>query len=565
MSILWPVSERPQTFSIAASVAVLVLVVGILNVVLALYVWAPGIALWRGLVPLPETLAMVWLCLWASTVRSPVRRKLATVAVGAVFGILLCFSISEAFFQSYFSRPFYPRSDIPLVRGGLFLLFGDIGHIADVLAPIVVVLILAAGAAFGAGIMLGAGAVLRRIRRPALGLAALTLIAIPIVIAAGIPRSLGGMVVSWVRPEESGFVAVEVPDAAAATEGAQTESDTYRLPGILDRDVYLIAIEAYGYTTVSRPDLSRQIDPYRRQLEASFQRAGYGVVTNYFRSPVAGGYSWLAEATLLTGQWVDSQEKFEDLYGAGLPSVSSLLHDAGYYTLTVRPGTIHGEWPEGWDLYRLEEAITSYNKDFGFAGPWFSFVPVTDQYALWTGHNRVMELTQPGGEAADRPLLVYYQLVSSHTPFSRIPPVIDNWNELGDGSIYNRRSDEIQLFDNTWTGGTQLDEGYVAALKYEFEVLSDYVDRIMDHSRRPIFIMYGDHQPQRPVRTRDAVLSTPMHVASRDESVLELFRSHGFEPGMVGSQQPPHAGMDTFFPMFRDIALTVGGDQDADQ
>lgn len=188
-------------------------------------------------------------------------------------------------------------------------------------------------------------------------------------------------------------------------------------------------------------------------------------------------------------------------------------------------------------------------------GPWFSYVPVTDQFAIWTGEKRIRELTQPGGPASGRPVLAYFQLVSSHTPFNKIPPLIEDWDQLGNGDIYTQRAAEIRLFDNTWTGGTQLDEGYVAALGYVFDVLSDYVDRVMDRSRSPVIIVFGDHQPQRPIRSRDAVLSVPIHVASRDPEILRLFAEQGFEPGMVGSQQPPHAAMDTFFPMFSALAF----------
>jgi hypothetical protein len=152
-------------------------------------------------------------------------------------------------------------------------------------------------------------------------------------------------------------------------------------------------------------------------------------------------------------------------------------------------------------------------------------------------------------------VLAYYQLVSSHTPFNKIPPFINNWEELGNGEIYNRLLDQVQRFDNTWTGGSELDEGYVAAISYVYQVLTDYIDRIMDHSRRPILIIYGDHQPQRPIRSSASIFSVPVHVASRDPEVLDLFAAHGFEAGLRSRQPLPHQRMDRFFPMFAQIAL----------
>jgi hypothetical protein len=532
----------------------------VVNVALSSYLWAPSVTPARALVPIIETLVLLWLMIAAATwLRSAVQRRIAVVVIGTVLGILLAFALAEAFFRFYFARPFYPRSDIPMVRGGLLLLFGDIGRTADILTPITIALILSVASLLGSLLAWGSMTLVRRVALPVAATTAITLIAIPIMLIAGLPRSLSALTVSWIGHSRMDFVELNVAQGAGGeTLPGESESpeSAYRLPGLLDRDIYVFAVEAYGYTTVSRPELAEQIDPYRARLEGALAQAGYEVYSSYLESPVAGGYSWLAEATLLTGQWVNSQEKFLDLTGAGLPSLTGMLYANGYYTLTIRPGTIHALWPEGWDLYRFEESITSFEGEFNYVGPWFSYVPVTDQYAIWTGHKRAAELTGPGGPAADRPLLVYYQLVSSHTPFNRIPPFIEDWDDLGDGSIYNERASEIRRFANTWTGGSELDEGFVAGIGYVFDVLTDYVARIMDRSRSPILIIFGDHQPQPPIRTPDAVKSVPIHVASRDARVLEHFAEHGFEPGMVSSQPPPHLRMDQFFPMFAEIATT---------
>lgn len=240
----------------------------------------------------------------------------------------------------------------------------------------------------------------------------------------------------------------------------------------------------------------------------------------------------------------------------GFSTLTGMFQAGGYYTFTVRPGTVHSSWPEAWDHYRFEEALVAYDGDFSFRGPVFSYVRVTDQYAIWTGDRRIRELTAPGGAAADRPLLAYYQLVSSHTPFNAIPPIIEPWDALGDGSVYNERADEIVRFNSTWTGGSELVEGYVAAITYVFDVLTQYVDSIMDHGRNPVIIVFGDHQPQRPIRSPNAFLSVPIHVASRDDAILRQFELRGFESGMKSGEEPPHRHMTTFYPMLAELART---------
>jgi hypothetical protein len=370
----------------------------------------------------------------------------------------------------------------------------------------------------------------------------------------------GHTVTSWSSPDrlELRSVASAVLDLEEQTEGPLVR-DEYAFPGLLDRDIYMFAVEAYGYASVHRPDIAEQVEPYRTRLYEALRRRGYDVRSSYLVSPVAGGYSWLAEATLLTGQWINSQERFQRLYGADIAALPRMLYDGGYHTLTVRPGTVHGSWPEAFDLYGFADTIVAYDGDFNYVGPWFSYVPVTDQFAVWTGHKRIRELTAAGGQAEHAPLFAYYQLVSSHTPFNRIPPIIEEWEDLGNGDIYHERADEITTFDNSWTGGSELIEGYVAAIGYVFDVLAKYVEEELDTSRNPIIIVFGDHQPQRPIRAPDAHLSVPIHVASRDPEVLAQFAARGYQRGMVSSQAPPHSPMDSFLPMFASLSQVPAG------
>jgi len=546
-----------------------------INALLSLYVWAPNAAPLSALVPLAETLVLLWLSVlihrglaWKSSVRSR-RRRIGTVALGGITGLMLGFSAAEAFFQFYYARHFLPRSDIGMIRGALFLFFGDIGPVADILSPIVFVLTLILLAGVGTAIVAGFGAIVGRLRRPVVLAAVVTLAAVPLAVAAGLPQSLAGMTAgSWFDRADASFVSAGPdvppqgtgdPETSTAAGGDDPPAERYTFPGLRDRDIYMFAVEAYGYAAFHREHISEQLEPTRQAFAEALREKGYEIRSSYMRSPVAGGYSWLAEATLLSGQWIDSQERFLQLSEADLPTLTGTLHEGGYYTFTVRPGTVHASWPEAWELYRFEEAIVAHDGDFNYVGPWFSYVPVTDQYAIWTGHKRIEELTALDGPAADTPLLAYYQLVSSHTPFNKIPPIIEDWQELGNGDVYNRRSDEIQGFNNSWTGGTELVEGYVAAQNYVFEVLTKYIDELLDHDRSPIIVVFGDHQAQRPIRSPNAALSVPIHVASRDPGVLALFEERGFQPGMRSTAPPPHMDMSDFFPMFAELARTTPG------
>lgn len=551
-------------------------IVLMLNLLLSVHIWAPGPQPLRALAVLPETAVLVWaIILVQSLFTGRAVRRIAYALLGAATGFMVGFSLAEGFFQYYYARHFLPRSDIGMIRGAILLFFGDIGATADVLTPIALVLIFTLLAVVGVGAVGGLGVLLHRARMRFAVPAVVTLVALVTFLAAGLQTPPAAMSLrSWFDSGEIAFVddafSEDNPSRDAFTDEAAARArgndaadvrEVYRFPGLLDRDIYLFVIEAYGYATVRHPEISEAIEAPREALADALHRKGYGVRTSYLESPVAGGYSWLAEATLLTGRLINSQARFKQLYELELPTLTGMLQEGGYYTLTMRPGTVHSSWPEGWDLYRFEESFVAHDGDFGYAGPWFSYVPVTDQYTIWTAHNRIRELTAPTGAAAEKPFLVYYQLVSSHTPFNKIPPIIEDWDSLGDGDIYNRRSSEIRRFDNSWTGGTELVEGYIAAVSYVLEVLTDYVSRIMDHSRDPIIIVMGDHQAQPPIRGPENIKSVPIHVASRDEIILRRFAERGFETGMVGTQEPPHRHMSEFFSMFADLARSssVGG------
>ena len=611
-----PAASSPSIGRFLLNLVQVLAVILVLNLLLSAYTWAPGRNLIRGLIILPETAVLVWaIILVQYLVESRRVRRIAHAVLGAATGIMVGFSAAEGFFQYYYARHFLPRSDIEMIRGAIFLFFGDIGATADVLTPVALVLIFTLLAVVGVVAVGGIGVLLHRVRVRLLAPAVVTVAAALTLVAAGLPPSLAAMSsLSWFDSGEATFTEVAataggepagVPaydgdagarigdadaadsDAAASdrnsaagaggspapaspgsgqsrgtsepttTSAGQVDSaaqQAYRFPGLLDRDIYFFVLEAYGYATVRHPEISNAIAVPRAALADALEEKGYGIRTGYLESPVAGGYSWLAEATLLTGQVIDSQARFKQLYEVDLPTLTGMLQEGGYYTLTMRPGTVHSTWPEGWDFYRFEEAFVAHDGDFGYVGPWFSYVPITDQYTIWTAHNRIQELTAPSGAAADRPLLIYYQLVSSHTPFNKIPPIIDDWSDLGNGDIYNQRADEIQRFDNTWTGGTELVEGYTAAVTYVLEVLTDYVSRIMDHSRDPIVIVMGDHQAQPPIRGPENIKSVPVHVASRDGAILQRFAERGFETGMVGTQEPPHRHMSEFFPLFAELA-----------
>lgn len=555
----------------------------VINPSLTLHRWVATSTPWMIIVPVLETILILVLLLSVENPDTGVLRRRITLAGTVVLlasGIV--FSTAESLVQYIWGRPFIVRSDIPMVRSVLLLVFGEIGETDAWLVPTTIAALalitigLAALLATVVRIVLR-GMLVRRERRVTgvVGIAGIVVLVMvvgwevnePPVAATVTPMIVGALTESGrLEMRAIGIEPAPVPTDTTAEESAAPgdSSPAYRFPGLRDRDIHFFMIEAYGYAVFSRDTLREELAPAIDRLAAVLGDAGYGVRSHYLRAPVFGGFSWLSETSMLTGQNIDSQPRYEELLAISreqdISSLSRSLHEGGYHTLMVKPGTVHGSWPEGWDLFRFERSLVAHDGDFAYRGPWFSYVAVTDQYALWTGHNYLREARGSGGVAEERPVYVHYQLVSSHTPFNRVPPYIDDWNRLGDGSIYHERSEEIRTFNNTWGGGTELDEGYTAAIAYTLTVLAEYIDRFLDHDEHPVLIIMGDHQPQRPIREHDAGASVPVHIASRDPEFLKALEHEGFERGMHGSQPAPHRPMMDFYPMLMRIARGSSGE-----
>lgn len=564
-----------QRQATAAGVAALVCsaVAVVPNIGFSIHLWVTRESLWWAMAPIFETLVFVWLMAAAAISSVKRQRRGLAAAAAALFAIVVLFSAAEALFLYIYGRHFVPVADIPMARGGLLLLFGEIGALADVLTPIAIALILAVAVAVGWSFAWITNRALQRVAQPLLGAAVLTIFAGPLVVLLGAPQVVSTALIRSLRPAAS-YEFVEVtthhdqhsgaaadahdsPETPATDAGVPEDRESaaqYALPGIRDRDIYVFVIEAYGKAAFSRDTLYRELEPSYNALVEVLEREGYHIKSRFIESPVAGGFSWLAEATFLTGQNIDVEPKFDALLDSGAGSLPRMLYANNYYTMMVRPGTVHGRWPEGWDFYRFEDAMVAYDGDFGYTGPGFSFVPIPDQFAIWRAHKRLEEVRAEGGPAAERPIYIHYQLVSSHTPFNRIPPYIEDWDTLGDGSVYHERADEILTFDNTWGGGRELDEGYAASIEYVFTAISEYLDRFVDHEGDPILIFFGDHQPQRPIREADATLAVPIHVAARDREILGPLAEYGYTAGFTPQQQRPHPHFTEFYPMFAEIA-----------
>ena len=296
--------------------------------------------------------------------------------------------------------------------------------------------------------------------------------------------------------------------------------------------VFLFVVESYGQTVFSDPDHAARVVPVVKAAEADLRAAGFHMCSAYLASPTFGGSSWLAHGTLASGVRLNSQIRHDLLLGSDLVPLAEYFNRAGYRTVCAMPGTL---WPSpAGRFFRFQRTVNA--ADFGYKGPDFAWAPMPDQYVL----NRVYR--QEIQHASD-PLLVEFILVSSHAAFDLQAPYVEDWQLLGDGSLFN--SLEALKFPGAWSDPPKLAEAYSAAIIYEVTLLREFIRRFLAGGE--LVIIMGDHQPCAPVTGRNASWSVPVHVISRNPDAIRRFVQRGYTEGLVPGQAPPHPGMETFF------------------
>jgi hypothetical protein len=316
---------------------------------------------------------------------------------------------------------------------------------------------------------------------------------------------------------------------------AQLDQTPSSLDGLGGADVYIIFIESYGQTVFDDKRHLPLISPVMIQLEQDLADRGFAVRSGFLKSPAFGGSSWLAHGTIASGVNLADQLVYDLLITSEATTIAPLFKQAGYRTISVQPAN-EIPWPQG-KFFGYQKHYDA--RDFQYQGPRFGWSPMPDQYVLEYIYRReILPRRQP--------LFIEFILISSHAPFNRQPPYLQDWSQIGDGSIYHQK--EPVTFPVVWPDLTNAAEAYVSAIIYEMTVIKDFIERYVDDDTL-IFIM-GDHQPNVQITGPGSTWSVPVHVISRNQQFLEPFTKNGYTPGLIPKQPPPHAGMETFLPHF---------------
>ncbi|MFC4943688.1 sulfatase [Pseudonocardia sp. GCM10023141] len=475
-------------------------------------------------------------------------RRAATLA-GVVLGVMLILTLFDLGFTTALDRPFDPVIDWPLVVSGLAVLSGSIGHVGGIAVVVGAVLL-------GVGVVVLMTVAIRCLSRLVVrrrgGTTRVLAVLAPVWIVCavlgaqivpGVPVASGSATaLAYDRAEQvradlldqRAFAAQIGVDAFGATPGADL------LAGLRGKDVLLSFVESYGRSAVERPDFAPQVDAVLDAGTAKLAAAGFGSRSAFLTSSTAGGGSWLAHATLLSGLWIDNQQRYDTLVASNRLTLTSAFHRADWRTVAVMPGTTD-DWPEG-RFYGHDQVYDARN--LGYQGPNLGWASTPDQYTLAAFQR--LERSAPG----HAPVMGEMAFVSSHAPWPLIPPVLD-WNAVGDGSVF-ATAQTGPRDDDIFAKGTDLVRTqYRRSIEYSLSSLISYVQTYGDDNLVLVFL--GDHQPAPVIAGDDAGRDVPITIVAKDPKVLDRISGWGWQDGLRPGPQAPVWRMDAF----RDRFLTA--------
>lgn len=489
-----------------------------------------------------ETLAV----LAALTLLPALRGRLGRHTAAALAALAAILALGDMMIRLALNRPLNLALDLPLIRAFHDLAsgtFGVWGGLAALLGLFLLPL-----AAYGL-VLLAARSVQRLGRHPGVKAVAL-LLALTGVTVQTLQRerpdyfgtywpastSAGVALVSqWTQYRE---LQTSEPAfrAAEAEDGLQDIPRNRLLAGLKGADVLLGFVESYGESALTNPLYAPRITARLERFAATAETAGLQAVSGWLVAPMAGGQSWLAHASVLSGLTIDSQQRYDLLTTGNRRTLERYFAKAGYRTIAYEPA-ITRPWPAG-GFFGFDATLTA--GEMGYAGPAYGWKTMPDQYTLHRFEQDERRLP-PGGRP---PVFAKFSLIDSHAPFTPLAPLVEDWERLGDGSLFRDLPREGGDPEALWQDTGRIRLAYAVALDRALAVLQAYAARHADD--RTLLILLGDHQPPGFIAGDTGSRAVPVHVLSGDPALLRPFLDRGFRPGMIPDPAAPRRPMAAF-------------------
>jgi len=457
-----------------------------------------------------------------------------------VLAAILCFALlalaGDALVREVLDRPLNLALDPLLLRAGYHFLAGSLGFLAA--------LLIAIGAAVLVGLIVWS---LNRLicASAALGSGAvgwlLAVTALMLVFSGtrfdGTPL-LRPALVALTSNQVSQVWATLQAQARLLERARQPRFQAQPIPAFAGRDVIVIFVESYGLSAWKQDDYRAVIEPVAVEARRKLQSVDLEIMTTRLRSPIRGGQSWLAHASLLSGQRIDNDLAFRQVLASDQGFLSDDFAATGHQTLVIAPAIVR-PWPEA-EALGFDHPYPAAALDF--RGPGSGWVGVPDQFTL----HRFSQLrsTHTG------PTFSLLMLISSHAPWLPGPPLLDDWTLLGqdqpwpdwtppprDRLVYLRDVDRLRA-------------RYPESVAYSLSAVFDWAAR--DLTAGALLLVLGDHQPATLITGSETSWDVPVHLIGRDASKLVARTGgFGFRPGVAPPPEVSRLGLEDLREWFR--------------
>ena len=301
--------------------------------------------------------------------------------------------------------------------------------------------------------------------------------------------------------------------------------DTYMNKPLVKKkpNVYLLFIEAYGGVATLSDYCSEPFAQLSEQLDQQLKAEDWHISSNYSKSTVIGGRSWLAMTTAMTGARIEDQIQYNGLINEhqSYPHMISYFNKQGYET--VRVSTMSSNKIDTMQMITIPNLFWGFDQRYffsdipykGFKYDYYGGIP--DQYTLGHVQENILE-------KAEEPFFMTFITMNSHGPWSNAPPIVEDWRSMDTllNPFPNGRPELNVHISNYWE-----------LMKFELKVITKFI--LENGDENSVFILLGDHNPaglEWKLKDRFNKWATPIHIISKDEKFVNSFHQHGFTEGM---------------------------------
>ncbi len=462
-------------------------------------------------------------------------RRVLAWTVGPLLGVLVVLKLLDVGFFTAFDRPFNPVEDWRYTSIGIETLRDSIGRTRADLVIVGVVLVVIAALA------LPTLAVLRVTRVVAgnrtLSVRAVTGLGVAWVLCWALGAQLAGAPIASTSAAELAVHEVHAVEAGlqdGARFAASIRHDRYRntpanrlLTGLRGKDVLVVFVESYGKVAVQGSSFSPGVDATLASGTQQLRNAGFSSASGWLTSPTFGGTSWLAHSTLQAGAWVDNVGRYDQLMGTHRFTLDQAFKRGGWRVVDDIPSDDR-PWKQGTSFYHYDKIYNRLN--VGYHGPTYAYASMPDQYTYLALQR--LELAKKHR----KPVFAEIDTVSSHEPWTRIPPLI-SWSEVGDGSIF-------KTLPMDESGASDAGRGYGRSIVYSLQALVSFVENY--GSKNLVLVVLGDHQPAHVVSGYGVDHDVPISIIAHDPSVIRRIAPWGWASGLRPSANGPVWRMSAF-------------------